>query len=427
MRTALSASLMLLSLSACAGRGPLNISCPEFAQFKHKVPYSELEQVIHSGRAPVAAPPSDLTQKLDKVARAHAPKTAAERQLGAARPTTGVLMLSGGGQWGAFGAGYLDQSRLNQTLPEFSFVSGVSTGALQALFVSIGSPEAYAMLLEAYAPKKESDIVDRGSALSVVFEGSMAGLAPLQAKIQTALCADAIIDDPAKACALDALKAMMTPSGQTKVVLIGFVEAASGEFQYVDVVELAQLPRRAARQCITGAALASAAMPVSFQQVRINNVAYYDGGTRASVFEANVAAAAEALSHRPAPDAPLNRQPVPDALVPIYVVRNGPTTVPEDDKVNTDDGALTAAQRAEAILVNQLEITSIAVIRIEHPKGPLWMNSADGYVQAGCVKPTDGTMFSPVFMQCLTRLGRAKANANPAWIALPELPLKKPG
>jgi hypothetical protein len=258
----------------------------------------------------------------------------------------------------------------------------------------------------------------------VLFTGSMAGLAPLQAKIETALCADAVIDDPSKPCALDALKAMMTPEGQTKVVLIGFVEAASGEFQYVDVVELAQLPRRAARQCIAGAALASAAMPVSFQQVRINGDTYYDGGTRASVFEANIARAADALSRN---QAPLDDKAPREPLVPIYVVRNGPTTVPEDDKVNTDDGALTAAQRAEAILVNQLEITSIAVIRIEHPTGPLWMTSADGYSQAGCVKPTDGTMFSPVFMQCLTGLGRAKANAVPAWIALPELPLKKPG
>jgi predicted patatin/cPLA2 family phospholipase len=62
-------------------------------------------------------------------------------------------MLSGGGQWGAFGAGYLDQARRNGTLPEFSYVSGVSTGALQSLFVSIGTPDAYAMLLDAYAPK----------------------------------------------------------------------------------------------------------------------------------------------------------------------------------------------------------------------------------------------------------------------------------
>ena len=414
----IAASLLLLGLSACAGRGPLNVDCPDFAKFKRDVPYSELERVIHSG-VPTAAPPSDLTRKLESAVRARPKRLRANASL--AGPETAVLMLSGGGQWGAFGAAYLAQTRTNNALPDFTFVSGVSTGALQSLFVSIGTPEAYDLLLAAYSPAKESDIVDRGGPLSVLFTGSMAGLKPLRTRIEAALCADAVIDDLATACPIDALRAMMTPAGQSRIVLIGFVEAASGKFQYVDVVELAQLPRRTARTCITGAALASAAMPVSFQQVRINGTTYYDGGVRSSVFEANIAAAAEALSRGSAP-APLDGRPAPaDALVPIYVMRNGPTTVEPDDKVDSDDGALTAAQRAEAILVNQNEVNSIAVIRIAHPAGPLWMTSADGYAQAGCSKPKDGTMFSPPFMACLRQLGRDKANTRPAWIALPEL------
>jgi hypothetical protein len=315
--------------------------------------------------------------------------------------------------------------RLNGTLPDATFISGISTGALQALFVSIGTPEAYAALLQAYAPATESEIVDRGGFLRVVLTGSMAGLKPLRARIETALCADAIIDDPRKPCAIDALRAMMGPDGkQTKYVLIGFVEAESGRFQYVDVVELAQLPRREARTCITAAALASAAMPVNFQPVQINGVTYYDGGVRASVFEANVAASATAVSEEPAPGetpSPARRR-VP--LFPIYVVRNGPTTVAPDPGINGKGGAIDAAMRAESILVNQLEVSSIAVIRIEHPVGPLRMVSADGYKEVPCDKPGGGVMFAPEFMKCLTRLGRTKANGPHPWIELSNLSLR---
>jgi hypothetical protein len=123
------------------------------------------------------------------------------------------------------------------------------------------------------------------------------------------------------------------------------------------------------------------------------------------------------------PGRPTTPSPAREKLLPIYVVRNGPTTAVADDKVNTDSGAISAAMRAEAILVNQLEVTSIAVIRIEHPTGALRMVSADGYDKVPCVKPTDGTMFSPPFMRCLTAFGRTKANAPAPWIDLSNLPL----
>src|SRR5436190_23359675 len=50
--------------------------------------------------------------------------------------TLDVLMLSGGGQNGAFGAGFLRgwQSRTDARLPAFDLVTGISTGALQAPF-----------------------------------------------------------------------------------------------------------------------------------------------------------------------------------------------------------------------------------------------------------------------------------------------------
>ncbi|MDF7776813.1 patatin-like phospholipase family protein [Sphingomonas sp. AOB5] len=431
MRKVLMSMLLGLLVAGCAGHGTLNIDCPPFDKYKHDVPYSALEREIHGmgGPKPTATPrprDNDMVTRMERATRPEAVIAAqTPRPNRPQRPLPAVLMLSGGGQWGAFGAGFLDQMRLNGTMPDATFVSGISTGALQALFVSIGTPEAYRALLAAYAPAKESDVVDRGGFLRVVLTGSMAGLKPLRMRIESALCPDAIIDDPTKPCALDALRAMMGPNGeQSKYVLIGFVEAASGRFQYVDVVELAQLPRREARTCITGAAMASAAMPVNFQPVQINGVTYYDGGTRASVFEANVAASATAVSEEAGPGETPAPTPGRTPLFPIYVVRNGPTTVEPDPEINSQGGAIDAAQRAEAILVNQLEVSSIAVIRIEHPVGPLRMVSADGYKDVPCVKPGGGVMFSPEFMRCLTKLGRTKANSPAPWIELSNLSLR---
>lgn len=58
--------------------------------------------------------------------------------------TLDVLLLSGGGQHGAYGVGYLRgwASRDEAPMPRFDLVSGISTGALQAPFALLGTPAA---------------------------------------------------------------------------------------------------------------------------------------------------------------------------------------------------------------------------------------------------------------------------------------------
>lgn len=63
-----------------------------------------------------------------------------------------VLMLSGGGQNGAFGTGFLRgwRSRTESSLPAFDLVTGISTGALQAPFALLGTAAAIDTLSELY-------------------------------------------------------------------------------------------------------------------------------------------------------------------------------------------------------------------------------------------------------------------------------------
>ncbi len=67
--------------------------------------------------------------------------------------TLEVLLLSGGGQNGAFGAGFLRgwASRTDGAMPRFDLVTGVSTGALQAPYALLGTSAALDTISALYA------------------------------------------------------------------------------------------------------------------------------------------------------------------------------------------------------------------------------------------------------------------------------------
>jgi predicted acylesterase/phospholipase RssA len=66
--------------------------------------------------------------------------------------TIDVLMLSGGGQNGAFGVGFLRgwRSRADASLPTFDLITGISTGALQASYALLGTAAAIDTLTALY-------------------------------------------------------------------------------------------------------------------------------------------------------------------------------------------------------------------------------------------------------------------------------------
>lgn len=67
--------------------------------------------------------------------------------------TLDILLLSGGGQNGAFGAGFLRgwATRPEGAMPRFDLVTGVSTGALQAPYALLGTPAALDTISALYA------------------------------------------------------------------------------------------------------------------------------------------------------------------------------------------------------------------------------------------------------------------------------------
>ena len=71
-----------------------------------------------------------------------------------ARPdhTVDVLMLSGGGQNGSYGVGFLRgwRSRRDAPMPTFDLITAISTGALQAPLVLVGTAAAHDTLTSLY-------------------------------------------------------------------------------------------------------------------------------------------------------------------------------------------------------------------------------------------------------------------------------------
>ena len=65
--------------------------------------------------------------------------------------TLDLLLLSGGGQNGAYGTGFLRAWSASGTMPRFDLVTGVSTGAVQAPLALLGTPAAFDTLTALYA------------------------------------------------------------------------------------------------------------------------------------------------------------------------------------------------------------------------------------------------------------------------------------
>ena len=92
------------------------------------------------------------------------------------------LAISGGGQRGAFGAGLLCGWTEAGTRPEFTIVTGVSTGALIAPFAFLG-PEYDHVIKEIYTTYSTQDIVEPRSNLKTLFGDAATDSTPLREKL----------------------------------------------------------------------------------------------------------------------------------------------------------------------------------------------------------------------------------------------------
>jgi len=380
----------LLCLSGCATDTPLNFACSRIDDFRTALPVTPLGSARVEGDDPLTRRIGDaFVSPAGRIARPSPPN---------------VLILSGGGQWGAYGAGLLKgwsaQSGPNAR-PGFNVVTGVSTGALQATYAFLGRD---APLVEAYSIEDEKELVDRHGGLFFLSHGSSADLAPLRAVVLE-LADKALIADVAG-----------QGGEHGRLLLVGVVDALDGRMYAIDLTAIAQDPALSdgeRRECYAGAIVASAAIPLVFRQVTIGGVPYYDGGVRNSVFVGGLqAATARALAARGLADQPAG----------VYILVNGVPGVTPKPAVKA--ALLPTLGRLKAITFDQIEQDSIfaAHFAAQQRYGTTAVTYTASALGHGCPPAADDTIFDPAFMACLIRRGEAAWAQGSPWKPYPKLP-----
>ena len=179
-----------------------------------------------------------------------------------------VLSLSGGGQNGAFGAGFLIGWRESGQRPEFDIVGGVSTGALLATHALLGTPADDAQLEAMYTQITKKDIhLERGVFNLVFGADSLSDTAPLRALI-------------AKHITAETLERVAAAYDDNRFLLVGTTNIDYGQTW---VWNMSLIAKDGNLELYREVLLASASFPIVFPPVEIDGHLFVDGAARSNV------------------------------------------------------------------------------------------------------------------------------------------------
>ena len=193
-------------------------------------------------------------------------------------PPINVLAISGGGDYGAFGAGLLVGWTEAGDRPEFKVVTGVSTGALMAPFAFLGS-DYDDQLREVYTTISADDIFEQRSLLSIPSSDGAADTTPLKELI-------------AKYLDEDMMAAIAEEYRQGRLLYVATTNMDSLKAVIWDIGKIANSDNPEALNLIHEVLRASASIPAAFSpvmfDVEIDGEPYQemhvDGGMAAQVF-----------------------------------------------------------------------------------------------------------------------------------------------
>jgi len=220
-----------------------------------------------------------------------------------------VLALSGGGDYGAFGAGVLVGWTHAGTRPEFKIVTGISTGAILATFAFLG-PEYDENVRQAYTTIDAGNVY-RGRTLSVLWSDALTDSTPLAELIAR------FVDDKTIAAVARAYRA-------GRRLYVGTTNLDTDRLVVWNMGAIADANRP---QLFRQVLLASASIPGIFPPVLIDVEAnghhydemHVDGGVKAQMFLLSTMLDVDRLRSRLAPELGHAIQ------VNIYAIRNAKT------------------------------------------------------------------------------------------------------
>jgi len=165
-----------------------------------------------------------------------------------------LLQLSGGGEYGAFGAGVLNGWTASGKRPEFDMVTGISTGALSAPFAFLG--EAYDDILTgSYTDVSAWDIFQlRGLSSLIVMPSSAVSSKPLEAMISELI-------------SLEVMDAIAEQHSRGRRLYMATFYLDDQQFVVWDIGAIAKVGGKEALELIHKVMLASASIPLAFPPV----------------------------------------------------------------------------------------------------------------------------------------------------------------
>ena len=189
-----------------------------------------------------------------------------------------ILALSGGGEGGAFGAGILNGWTTTGMRPEFTVVTGISTGALIAPFAFLGSDYDW-VLKELYTETTAKQLIKKNGIFSIFRLDALFDTEPLRK-----LIAEYITADTLQKISQEHLKGRRLFIGTTNLDTLRTV--------IWDMGAIASSKHSDAPELFRKVMLASASIPGAYPAVYINVQAegkqydemHVDGGTSSQVF-----------------------------------------------------------------------------------------------------------------------------------------------
>ena len=309
-------------------------------------------------------------------------------------PTAYFLAISGGGDNGAFGAGFLSGWTASATRPEFKVVTGISTGALIAPFAFLG-PRYDLALERVYTSLSPGMVFKSRGLLRGVLSDGMADSRPLARVI--ALYADRAL--------LDAIAAEYAKG---RVLLVGTVNIDALEPVIWNMTAIAANRDPRSISLFRSVLLASASVPGAFPPVMIrvdvngiqHEEMHVDGGTMTQVFVYPPSVTTAQLRSPP-------RKRV------LYVIRNARFD-PEWESVPRKTAAI--AKRALGSLTNAQGMGDLYRIFATTRRDGVEFNLA--YIP-GDFKARHREQFENAYMRKLFESGRALAKGGYEWKRFP--------
>lgn len=189
-----------------------------------------------------------------------------------------VLVLSGGGAYGAYGAGFLKGWSETGTRPDFEVVTGVSTGSIIATCAFLGA-DYDELLREMYTSFQTSDLLNLRFLPTAMFYESLLTSAPLARRLEEFI-SDEMID------------AVAQRHRQGKRLYAGTTNLDTRQFTVWDLGAIAASADQARYAQFRKIVLASASIPIAFEPVYFEvqrNGEHYgqmhvDGGVTGPIF-----------------------------------------------------------------------------------------------------------------------------------------------